>query len=144
MDIEKIISDSESSCSDNDEPEPVKPIKEQKKSAIERPKRVLSEEQKLKMKLGREKKALERKSSKSAEEPAEEPRPKKVAPKLQDKPKLETTHITNNYYNEKTETKDVPKKEKKVKVPKEKKVAKPKVAKKPKIVITEKVEMNFS
>ena len=49
MDIEKFISDSESSDSDN-EPEPVKPIKEQKKSAIERPKRILSDEQKLKMK----------------------------------------------------------------------------------------------
>ena len=62
MDIEKFISDSESSDSEN-EPEPVKPIKEQKKSAIERPKRILSDEQKLKMKLGREKKAAERKSS---------------------------------------------------------------------------------
>jgi len=155
-----MISDSESSES---EPEVIEPIVEEKKSKIEKPKRVLTQEQKDKMKAGREKaKALRNKSKleekpelQRAEEPKrkgrppkkvpveaevlEEPKPKRKGrpPKIQvEEPVQDTkgnTYITNNYITEK------PKKETKVKVKKE---TKPRAKK---VLIKEEVpEMVFS
>jgi len=136
-----MISDSESSDS---EPEVIiEPIVEEKKSKIEKPKRVLSQEQKDKMKAGRERAKQAKMNAKLEDKPelerAEEPKPKRKGrpPKVQ-VPVEDTkgnTYITNNYITEKPKVKKETK-------PKVKKETKPRAKK---VVIKEETpEMIFS
>ena len=138
-----MISDSESSDS---EPEVIveQPV-EEKKSKIEKPKRVLTQEQKDKMKAGRERAKQAKMNAKLEDKPvlerAEEPKPKRKGrpPKIQVEVPIEdtkgNTYITNNYITEKSK----PKKDTKSKVKKE---TKPRAKK---VVIKEEVpEMVFS
>jgi len=138
-----MISDSESSDS---EPEVIiEPIVEEKKSKIEKPKRVLSQEQKDKMKAGRERAKQAKMNAKLEDKPvlerAEEPEPKpkrKGRPRKIQVPVEDTkgnTYITNNYITEKPKVKKETK-------PKVKKETKPRAKK---VVIKEETpEMIFS